>query len=189
MRKYHHGDARSALLAAAGELIEENGAANLSLRQVAEKAGISRQAPYNHFVDKEALLAEVVKNSFDELCSQLDGLIKEKLISGVDKLTRAAETYISFATTKPAHFRLMFSKEIVDLSKFPLSQASAENAFGLLSKIVSEATSSDNADLSISAWCLVHGYATLCVEARIENSQVLSQRARLFASLIAGNRL
>ncbi|PXA97144.1 TetR family transcriptional regulator, partial [Nostoc sp. 3335mG] len=52
---YHHGDARAVLIAAAGEWLEEVGAAGLSLRGVAERAGLSRQAPYNHFADKEAM--------------------------------------------------------------------------------------------------------------------------------------
>ncbi len=64
---YHHGDARNALLTAAGELLEQTGAAGLSLRQVAERAGLSRQAPYNHFADKAALLAELVADGFGRL--------------------------------------------------------------------------------------------------------------------------
>src|SRR6185437_14498166 len=70
-RGYHHGDARNALLAAAADLLEEVGAAGLSLRQVAEHAGLSRQAPYNHFENKEALLAELVRDGFDQLAASL----------------------------------------------------------------------------------------------------------------------
>lgn len=72
-RGYHHGDARNALITAAGELLETVGAAGLSLRQVAERAGLSRQAPYNHFDDKEALLAELARIGFERLAAAVAG--------------------------------------------------------------------------------------------------------------------
>ena len=69
---YHHGDARNALLRAAAELLEATGAAGLSLRQLSDRAGLSRQASYNHFADKEALLAELVCNGFRRLGQELE---------------------------------------------------------------------------------------------------------------------
>ena len=69
--EYHHGDARNALVAAAGELLERAGAAGLPLRQVAERAALSRQAPYNHFTDKEALLAQLARAGFERLTAAL----------------------------------------------------------------------------------------------------------------------
>ena len=42
---YHHGDLPSALLRAAMELLEENGASELSLRAAARRAGVSTAAP------------------------------------------------------------------------------------------------------------------------------------------------
>jgi len=60
------------LIQAAAELLESVGAANLSLRGIAERAGLSRQAPYNHFADKEPLLATLVVTGFDRLASQVD---------------------------------------------------------------------------------------------------------------------
>ena len=50
---YHHGDLREALLQAAKALIAEAGIENLSLRKLAERAGVSRTAPYHHFSDKK----------------------------------------------------------------------------------------------------------------------------------------
>ena len=44
--------------------LKKEGAANLSLRRLSQDAGLSRQAPYNHFADKEALLAELVREGF-----------------------------------------------------------------------------------------------------------------------------
>lgn len=116
---------------------------------------MSRQAPYNHFADKEALLAELVRNGFERLGSAV-GAVKES----PDSLAKAAEAYIGFAQAAPALFRLMFSKELVDLSRFPEASAAAA-AFGKLAAIVGTIAHEDDVpDLSLAAWCLVHGYAT-----------------------------
>jgi AcrR family transcriptional regulator len=181
-RGYHHGDARNALLGAAADLLEKVGAAGLSLRQVAEHAGLSRQAPYNHFKDKEALLAELVRDGFEQLAASL--------AAGGDPqarnaLERAADAYIHRAQEAPALFRLMFSRELVDLSRFPEAAQAGAAAFGKLREIVAAFAPAERVrDLALAAWSLVHGYATLCVEVGLEADARRSARARLFARII-----
>jgi AcrR family transcriptional regulator len=58
-RSYHHGDLRNALLGAARSILEEDTLSELSLRAVARRAGVSHAAPYRHFPNHEALLAEL----------------------------------------------------------------------------------------------------------------------------------
>lgn len=181
-RGYHHGDARNALLATAADLLERVGAAGLSLRQVAEHAGLSRQAPYNHFENKEALLAELVRDGFDQLAKSLaaGGDPKSR-----NALARAAEAYIRRAQEAPALFRLMFSQELVDLSRFPLAAQAGSAAFDRLKEIVAAfAPAHRVAELSLAAWSLVHGYATLCIEIALEPAGRRAERARLFARII-----
>jgi AcrR family transcriptional regulator len=150
--RYHHGDAKNALIAAANSLLERVGAAGLSLRQVAERARLSRQAPYNHFKDKEALLAELVRDGFSRLATAVKLAANS---TGGDALARVAEAYIDFAQTAPALFRLMFSRELVDLSKFPEAAAAGADAFGQLSSVVARYTTPDRVDeLSLAAWSL-----------------------------------
>ena len=55
-RKYHHGDLRAALLAAAEAELAERGVEAFSLRQVAKRAGVSHAAPAHHFGDAQGLL-------------------------------------------------------------------------------------------------------------------------------------
>jgi len=181
-RGYHHGDARNALLDAAADLLEKVGAARLSLRQVAEHAGLSRQAPYNHFEDKEALLAELVRDGFERLAIVLaaGGNPKAK-----NALERAADAYIRRAQEAPALFRLMFSRELVDLSRFPAAAQAGSTAFGKLKEIVAAFAPADSVrGLTLAAWSLVHGYATLCVELSLEPVTLRRTRARLFARIV-----
>jgi AcrR family transcriptional regulator len=159
----------------------------LALRQLAERAGLSRQAPYNHFADKETLLAELARDGFERLGRDME-VVKRSSAKPVVRLARAAESYIAFAEGSPALFRLMFSKELVDLSRHPAAQAAASASFEHLAAIVSTLTSPETvADLSLVAWSLVHGYATLCIETGLEGPERRSARAQLFASTIAAS--
>src|SRR5258708_38007642 len=58
-RGYHHGNLREALTEAALELIAQKGPAGFTIAEAARLAGVSPAAPYRHFRDAEALLAEV----------------------------------------------------------------------------------------------------------------------------------
>src|SRR3954454_12005811 len=50
---------RDALVDAAAELLTAWGTAAVTLREVGRRAGVSHNAPYKHFADKEELLAAV----------------------------------------------------------------------------------------------------------------------------------
>src|SRR4051812_43247116 len=64
---YHHGSLRDALVEAAVELVTETGAAEVSLRAVARRAGVSHSAAYHHFADRGALLAATAAHGLDAL--------------------------------------------------------------------------------------------------------------------------
>jgi AcrR family transcriptional regulator len=59
-RGYHHGNLRADLLAAGLELTRAGGPSALVLRDVTRKVGVSPNAAYRHFVDRESLRAAVV---------------------------------------------------------------------------------------------------------------------------------
>jgi AcrR family transcriptional regulator len=180
---YHHGDARNALLASAKTLLERVGVSELSLRRVAEMAGLSRQAPYNHFSDKEALLAELVRAGFQRLESDVRGV--DAFPAGPEALERAADAYIGFALSAPTLFRLMFSRELVDRERFPeVGEAGAAAQQALSDIVAAFCDPPRREELSLAAWSLVHGYATLCLEMCLEDESQREQRAHIFAQLI-----
>jgi AcrR family transcriptional regulator len=181
---YHHGNARAALIEAAAALLEESGAAGLSLRQVAERAGLSRQAPYNHFTDKAALLAELVRGGFERLAARTRAAAASTP-EPFERLARAAEGYIAFGQEQPALLRLMFGKEFVDLSQHHGAQAAAGTGLAELSAIVAGLASGPAVpDAALVAWSLVHGYTSLCIEAGLEGPEKRAERARLFARTV-----
>ena len=66
-RPYHHGDLRRALLDAALQLVAERGIPDFTLREVARQAGVSHNAPYNHFADKAELVVALTVEGFQKL--------------------------------------------------------------------------------------------------------------------------
>ncbi|MFI8854674.1 TetR/AcrR family transcriptional regulator [Streptomyces sp. 891-h] len=56
---YHHGDLPAALTTAAIELLDERGMDQVTVREVARRAGVSPGAPFRHFADRQALLTAV----------------------------------------------------------------------------------------------------------------------------------
>ena len=67
---------RRRILRASRVLIEREGLSALSMREVARRAGVSHQAPYNHFADREAILGALAEEGFlilrDKLVEILD---------------------------------------------------------------------------------------------------------------------
>lgn len=183
-RGHHHGNARQALITAAEALLESAGAAGLSLRRLSEHAGLSRQAAYNHFADKQALLAELARAGFERLERDVRRAVVDQ--TGETALTAAGEAYIAFAQQAPAQFRLMFSQELVDLAHYPEAASAAAAAFQALTAVVATLAPEERVEaLSLAAWCQVHGYATLCLEANLEPQSRRRERAVLFGRLIS----
>ena len=63
---------RQKVLKASVALIGEGGLDRLSMREVARKAGVSHQAPYHHFGDREAILAALAGEGFAKLKQELE---------------------------------------------------------------------------------------------------------------------
>src|SRR5271154_4320486 len=109
---YHHGDLRRSLIEAALALVTERQHWTFSLRQVARRAGVSHNAPYNHFEDKRDLLAAVAAAGFATLGERIHAAT-----SGIENartaLVKSALVYITFGVENPAHYRLMFGSALV----------------------------------------------------------------------------
>lgn len=108
-RPYHHGDLRRAVIGTAMEMLREEKGWQFTLREVARRAGVSHAAPYKHFPDKAALLAELAMIGFDRLRESLSAAKPKTPKSLRDEITPVARAYVAFGTDNPALYRLMFS--------------------------------------------------------------------------------
>ncbi|MCA9974251.1 MAG: TetR/AcrR family transcriptional regulator, partial [Anaerolineales bacterium] len=106
---YHHGDLKNALIKAGIEILAKDGVGGLSLRKVAQRAGVSHAAPYAHFADKQALIAAISTEGFRQLYEQVLTVADAHAANPAQQLLEAAWTYVQFATHDPDQFKIMFS--------------------------------------------------------------------------------
>ena len=156
-RGYHHGDLRAELVRVAGEIVDQEGTATFTLREAARRAGVSHGAPYRHFADREALLAEVVEHGF----AQLSAALREAAPEGGSAVARA---YLGFALDRPRRYRLMFAGEAFPAHHAALS-AQADVLLHAIARSVPDLGDAEYARrAAIAAWSLLHGLALLLIE-------------------------
>ena len=95
------------LAAAAAELLDGGGQEAVTLRAVAEKVGVSHNAPYKHYRDRSALLAGVALRDFGRLNRDFCEALDEE--DAAVALRRALSSFIEYALAHPARYRLLFS--------------------------------------------------------------------------------
>ncbi|MEU2032504.1 TetR/AcrR family transcriptional regulator [Nocardia amamiensis] len=164
---YHHGDLRAALVRAAMDLLEEGGAAELSLRAAARRAGVSSAAPYRHYADRNALLSAVAAVGYRELAVHLTAAHPSPATA--DDLAAIAVAYVQFALRRPGLFRVMFV-EPCDPSS-PERAAATEAISEYVKDIVRQAfPSADPEAMATAVWALVHGLAFLHLDGKFDAS-------------------
>jgi AcrR family transcriptional regulator len=177
--RYHHGDLRRALIAAARRLIEREGPRGTTLRAVARATEVTPSALYHHFEDHDALLAALATDGFAELGEAMQrGAAQVKTDRTLDRLQGAGIAYVRFAVRNPALFRLMFSGMLEQRSRYPSLQHSATETFQVLQQLLGGAPASSSGrvphPVALTAWSTVHGLATLAIEGRL--GERLSER-------------
>jgi AcrR family transcriptional regulator len=179
------------LLEAAIRLIAEVGPTAFTLREVARRAGVSHNAPYRHFRDRDDLMAAVAAEGFRELTQAMMEEAGERT-DALDRLKRAGLGYVSFALRRPEHFTVMFDAPM-SKQKHPDSAAAAEQAFGTLMTFVKGAQdagrlpSGDLRQMALLAWTMVHGIAKLAITGRLPFSS--SARILRFSEFVIDQSL
>jgi AcrR family transcriptional regulator len=154
------------VLAAAVSIVASSGPDDVSLREVARAAGVSHQAPYHHFKDREGLFAAITEEGFSLLADSLH-------MSQSPTRESMFVAYVQFALRHPGHFRVMFRKDICNLEKYPDTLIQADRAFGVLADFVAttlgESASVDEIRLTTTyMWSVAHGLATLLLDGPLE---------------------
>lgn len=159
-------DLRQRILDTAESLLESDGVGALSMREVARRAGVTHQAPYHHFADRETILAELVTRGFDELADRL-ARVNDRAPKTDARSTQIAsgEAYVGFALDRPGVFSIMFRPEVCDPARFPAARQAGERAHGELGRLVRLLHGGAHSEaLASGYWAQVHGLATLFVD-------------------------
>ncbi len=128
---YHHGNLRQALIDAALALIAERGPQGFSLAELAREIGVSPAAPYRHFRDRSALLAEIAQRGFEIFEGELTGAWDGGRPEPSRAMVRCGRAYLTFARRQAALYAVMFESGLPMDVDAGLLRAS-ERAFGVL---------------------------------------------------------
>lgn len=173
---YHHSDLRRALLDAALQALADR--KDISLRDVARRAGVSHTAPYRHFSDKEALLAAVAEEgfvAFGEYLRKAKESLEEKPLQALEATGVA---YIRYAIEHPTHYRVMFGQNLHNCADYPALLDASTATFEILVDIIQAgqtkgAIASGNArQLALGAWAQVHGLAMLLLDGQLPIGEI-----------------
>jgi AcrR family transcriptional regulator len=168
-RGYHHGNLREALIEAAVDLIAAKGPAGFTIAEAARLAGVSPAAPYRHFRDADALLAEVALRGFDLFTARLTQAWNGGRPDPVRAFEDLGRAYLGFARQEPAYYAAMFDSRI-GLDLHPELQAAADRAFLVLREAADRIAATAPKDrrppalmIALHIWSLAHGIASLFV--------------------------
>lgn len=166
-RGYHHGNLREALIKAALDLIAAKGPSGFTFAEAARAAGVSPAAPYRHYRDRDALMADVALHGFN----QFEGKLKAAWGKGepdvVTAFERVGHAYLAFARAEPALYSAMFESGL-SFQAFPELQLAGDRAFAVLrdacAAIVAAMPESKRPPVMMMAlhiWAQSHGIASL----------------------------
>jgi AcrR family transcriptional regulator len=168
---YHRVNLKQGLLDSAVALIGEVGPQAFTLREVARRAGVSHNAPYRHFRDKDDLLAAVAAQGFDRLTESMRKAMTQGS-TGADRLRLAGRGYVQFALQWPQHIQVMFDTPPFDEARPEYAQASRHAFQTLLDAIAAVQAEGglprgDPHTFAVVAWAGVHGLSKLAIGGRL----------------------
>lgn len=168
-KPYHHGDLRNSLIEAGIELINQEGAKQLSLRKVSALCGVSQAAPYSHFKSKEDLLESMQDYVTGQFMEVLENGIKSCPNQNDPKvLIQMGKSYVMFFVNNPQYFTFLFSQPCMEVNlsldsdgtnNFPPFELLKTIAFRIFGE--TEMRSEKIEDTIISLWATVHGLASI----------------------------
>lgn len=179
--RYHHGELRQGLVAAALRVVERGD--DLTLRGVAREAGVSHMAPYHHFSDRRALLAAVAEAGL----RRMDEAIEAARQPGADPIRQLIDVgvaYVRFALDNPTLFRLVFSAELADRSDLPELQAGYDASYRRLRALVEgrlgEGTDPEDVRFwTLRGWSMAHGLANLLLDEQVRGVRDADEAEKL----------
>ncbi|WP_424707012.1 TetR/AcrR family transcriptional regulator [Kitasatospora acidiphila] len=174
-RTYHHGNLPEALVSAGVELARTGGPAAVVLRAASRAAGVSHNAAYRHYADREDLLAAVAARCMDRLGSLM--VARMEALPAADpvdlawaRLDAIGRAYIEFATTEHGWFRTAFSGAAAHGAKQPVTHPGAPAPYTLLADCldglvaVGALPAERRPGAEYAAWSAVHGLSDLLVD-------------------------
>lgn len=193
---YHHGNLREALIEAGLHLTRTGGADALVLRDVTRRVGVSPNAAYRHFADRDALRAAVrtrIHAGIAERMRSLEAKHPPGMSPARARLRAVGLGYVSFALDEPGWFDVAFASP--DALPAEIDRAAPPAAFTALARALDglvetgELAADDRAGAEWPCWSAVHGFALLALRGplrELDREEVEAAAQRTVDAVIDG---
>jgi AcrR family transcriptional regulator len=175
-REAYRESLRGEILDAARQLFSRHGYEQTSVRAIAAKVGASPGILYHYFDDKEAIMAQLVRETFRLLMARLEA-IRTDSAPAPDRLRRGLRAYIDFGLQFPFHYEMLFISKH-DLESHPkileAFMSEGMQTFGCLESMSQEIIENglarpeikDFRELAQSLWASIHGMVSLQISSK-----------------------
>jgi AcrR family transcriptional regulator len=171
---YHHKDLRRQVIATTLQIITEGGVDGVTMREVSQRIGVSRTAPYRHFKNKHDLLCAVAEEGFQTIAERYEAIVAQDWSNALETLEALGRAYVEFALENPALYRLMFGSLLTREERPPSMRETAGKAFGHLPATVARCQAQgrirpgSSLALASTLWSMMHGLASLLMDGQLQ---------------------
>lgn len=166
-REQHKAALRSELIAAAHQLVQEEGYEGLTIRKLAKRVGYAPMSVYSYFADKQEILFALAEDAFETLARRIENHPAD---DPVDALKAVLTEYAAFGLENPNEYRTVFMTEKVKLpNDESFAEMEARNpAMKVLIGRVQACVDAgrlkgDPRAIATMLWAVGHGAVSLCI--------------------------
>ncbi|WP_067533905.1 TetR/AcrR family transcriptional regulator [Nocardia crassostreae] len=179
---------RERLVSAGVDMLEEVGAAQLGLRQIARETGVSHGAPRRYFPTHNTLLAAIAVRGYADLRTRIDAAqdtgrtaeapgtavrrctetIAAQRITVREQVERMGLAYVEFAAERPEMFTLMFRHDLLEGAGGNLRVTTTLPMFARWRELIAECAPDRAGARALNLWTNLHGIAVVVANRSIE---------------------
>ncbi|MFF7989243.1 TetR/AcrR family transcriptional regulator [Kitasatospora xanthocidica] len=166
---YHHGALPEALVAAAFDVLDEQGQEKVSVREVARRAGVSAGAPFRHFADRQALLTALADRVLADFVCWQEAQVAAAGPDGGSVMRAVGLGFVRYAVRHPRRFELVRSR-VFTAAREPELRAQLDGIDRALTDVIvvdqeaGRLRPGDPALVALAGQALVYGLAQMIVD-------------------------
>lgn len=169
---YHHGNLREALLINGLKLLEATQGVDFSMRELTRMIGVSANAVYRHFLNKEELLTALAIYGFEQLLEAQARVINDAR-NPQEGFLNSGKEYIYFAIKNPSLFKLMYGRFTVKQDDEKLKNMTnlfyTGMSFSAAAAFNEEVNTHKIQTITTLAWGTVHGLSHLIIDGQFDH--------------------
>lgn len=128
-RAVRHQATKDEIVAAAWDLVRENGLASLAMRDLGDRVGMKAQSIYSYFGSKHDIYDAMFREGYVVFAGFADELFGDTDTAPLDQARSMARHFFHFCTSDPVRYQLLFQRPIPEFVPSEESFAVALEAY------------------------------------------------------------